>query len=466
MSKPSSVSLVKNDFSEEYLRNISLFYEFKILFFNKSYILLMFLFLICIIGFFKPIFLYFGISGFYIIFRQYKKLKHISENITLNRSIINHKIKSGKTLSFRYHIKNNSRYTTSSILLTDYTQYLNYKEKASTSSLPSIEKYDEIEFNLDVLCEAPTGKMNTGSIILEIQDELGLFTAINKFDNTQELQVICDEHQLNQNKLRRAKDSPLAGDIESAVVGHGISLFGLRDYREGDPLKLISWKKSTLEEKFLVKELEKDITRRVVFQISQEKESHMGYAVVSTWEISKAICLNLIRDYLDAYSSVSFITDDIQLKDLSGMHTLGLFEQAIFNINFRKSSNIHEKYTSSEYLSKVKPKYDKFEMEIIDHYMNPPCLYYYISASLNDIEEKVKFMSLLKAKGFKPVFVYISPVFPSQYVRKVFRPTFVYEDLFKQNDSFMKSKFVNSHIPFVVIDVQNAMGQLKVNYYE
>src|SRR5262249_10903843 len=66
-------------------------------------------------------------------------------------------------------------------------------------------------------------------------------------------------------RLKPAARSPLAGDLETQQSGSGISLYGIREYRDGGPLHSICWKKSAGGDEFFVKEFEADIRRRVAF---------------------------------------------------------------------------------------------------------------------------------------------------------------------------------------------------------
>ena len=462
------VKMVVNDFSEEYLRNISLLYEFNVMLFNKAYIVIG-LFLVCtFIGLFIKVFLWFGLAGLVVIVKQYMRMKDLRSGISLERTVSNHKVNTGEKLQIRYTVHNLTKSKTPNLLLKDYTHYLNYKHENRSFALEPIDSESHSEIETHPICEAPSGDLIMGTVQVEIQDELGLFKLKLKFEIPATLYVSNENNKLTKEEIRKAKDSPLSGDLEVAKVGHGISLFGLREYRDGDPLRLISWKKSTMEEEFLVKELENDIARRVVFQISQDGHSHMGYGASSTWELTKAIALNLIRRYLNAHSSVSLVSDEVQLKDLSGLHILGLFEKTINQMKLRKSNYIHEKYTSANYFNQIKPTEDKFEMELVEHHLSAPCLYYYITSSTEDLESKIRYMMYLKSKGFEPMFVYVSPKRSSWIVQKVFKPVFAFGSAIKAkvDEVDIKSEFINIDIPLLVVEAKTTTGKLKLERYE
>lgn len=465
--KPKSpkIEMVGLDFSEEHLRSVSTLYEFNVVFFNRAYIIFSFLVICFLIGLYSHKFLWFSLSAIIVVANQFLRLRTLVNSINLERSVSHQKVEQGSPFQIKYKISNVANLTTPYLYLKDFTHYLEYKQNQRIFVVPPLIKYEDYELTVSAQCEAPIGELRLGVIQLEVQDELGLFSFKKNFDTQLVVNVVGKDNKREEKFIRKIQDSPLVGDLEIAKVGHGLSFYGLREYREGDPLNLISWKKSTLEDEFRVKELESDISRRVVIQISQDRHLQIGYGASSTWEFSKKIALSLIYNYLSHKSSVSLVSDEIQLKDLSGNQAYVLFENAIHKMGLRETER-STYFGEGSFFENFVATENHFEMELIEYYVSPPVLYYYIAANAEDIENKLRYLLDLKRRGYEPVFIYISPVTSARVVRKTFKSSIVTNSFLNNDEYEIKDFFIRANIPVIYLEATNPSGQYKVEIYD
>lgn len=207
---------------------------------------------------------------------------------------------------------------------------------------------------------------------------------------------------------------------------------------------------------FIVKEFERDISRRVIFQISQEAASQMGYGVSSTWELAKAMTLHMISQYLLANSAVSLITEEIQLKDLSGKHMYELFEKTIHKMCLHREAG--ESLWNSRW-------HTPLETDQVHYHLKPSGLYYFISSQGHAIEEQIKNLLILKAEGFEPCFIYISPLESFQIVKKIFKPTVALKTKEVIGNRSLHEKFIRAGIPLIIVKAATSLGEYKVERY-
>ena len=212
-------------------------------------------------------------------------------------------------------------------------------------------------------------------------------------------------------KIRKLKDSPITGDLESEKRGSGISLLGVRDYVDGDPFAAICWKKSTIENDFKVKEFEAEIARKVAFVLDERKQFHLGYGASQTWELAKLFTLKMIRSYLENNSSVSLITQKLPIKDLGGKQNFRLFEQALSSIKLAEEINepdLNEVNFFDNCSSNICTfrSFDPFEL--CTHYLTPPSLTYIVAPYCeSEIDQQFQKINMLKASRLDPTMCFL-----------------------------------------------------------
>ena len=81
-------------------------------------------------------------------------------------------------------------------------------------------------------------------VVVEIRDHFGLTHRKTAIRTSGQLLVMPDVLRLSKIPIRTRRTRVYAGSIPARVGGHGVEFFGVRQYRSGDPQRLINWRAS------------------------------------------------------------------------------------------------------------------------------------------------------------------------------------------------------------------------------
>jgi uncharacterized protein (DUF58 family) len=441
----SPVQAITNDFTEDFLQQLIDVARISMKLYTRAYVMYAVIAVLIFLGLFNRPVLWCGLACLAVTLIQYYRLKNLANQLTVERRIANPDVKIGEKVRVSYLIRNLSLQAHPPFLIRDMTMYL--RSVMPVIGVPQgLPANSSLEIKIERVCEAPAGSLPLGPYLVQITDELGLFQTGLLYRDGASLRVHLGAGDSDRVDLRKAERSPLAGDLETSQSGHGISLYGVREYRDGDPLNSICWKKSAVDEGFFVKEFESDITRRAAFLLASEPGLHLGYGASSTWEVAKAHTLRLIRAYLDAQSSVSLITHSVQVKDVSGAHNAGLFESVL-----------------NRAVMEGDAQDSKSELELYSLLINPPCLLFYVVPYFPKTEATIlQRMQFLKAEGFEPSVVFVDVGDSASQVSKRFGSFLELIHQFKYDLGGAVERFRAAGVDAYVVGAQDLNGRVKV----
>ena len=154
------------------------------------------------------------------------------------------------------------------------------------------------------------GKFNLERFRLVSGDPAGLFKSIKTFNFPSDVTVfpavekITSLQRRAENTIHAANGSPLGAS------GEGREIFGLRDYRRGDPVHLVHWKVSARQRRLTVKEFESQGFRTVTIVLDTDKNFTGNDRYDNNFESLVDLAASIIHYFAEIYSEVSLITVD------------------------------------------------------------------------------------------------------------------------------------------------------------
>jgi uncharacterized protein (DUF58 family) len=120
----------------------------------------------------------------------------------------------------------------------------------------SLSPYEERIAKRYVLA-SQRGKFKLNKLKLIGGDPTGFFQHIKTFELSGELIIYpCIERLPTLEMQKKHKILSTVSGQPLSISGQGQDIFGLRDYRHGDPVRLVDWKVSARQKKLLIKEFE------------------------------------------------------------------------------------------------------------------------------------------------------------------------------------------------------------------
>jgi uncharacterized protein (DUF58 family) len=185
-------------------------------------------------------------------------------------------------------------------------------------------------------------------LLLNIQDELGLFHFRLQFELTQELEVypFLEETPLLENSL--SPEAIRFGFYEISKRGDSNLFIGTRDYRYGDPVKHINWKLSKKTQQVVVNEFEKNTNTFVTLLLDLDLKNQLGLGELSTWEWAKDLALSVCANEIGRNNMIQVLCHNIFIRFSSGPSQLTTIERHFTHHELSASdSDSHFKHLSN-----------------------------------------------------------------------------------------------------------------------
>ncbi|NOY74290.1 MAG: DUF58 domain-containing protein [Kiritimatiellaeota bacterium] len=187
----------------------------------------------------------------------------------------------------------------------------------------SAKKYDEFEIfpvkgrGVEVvdcfIVPQARGLFRIKKIKLVGGDPAGIFSRVKKFKIAAEIKIYPQTmrleslHLQSRNKIKSSTDGRTIG-----ISGDGQDIFGLREYRPGDPVRMIHWKASARQERLLVKEFESLRLDRVTILLDSHSKSVGEDEFDNNFEFLVKTAASMARHLAGLYCHLSFITFDAE----------------------------------------------------------------------------------------------------------------------------------------------------------
>ncbi|HTL10976.1 MAG TPA: DUF58 domain-containing protein [Bdellovibrionota bacterium] len=154
---------------------------------------------------------------------------------------------------------------------------------------------DETKVQVQFKADGGMGSHWAGPWTLEISDPLGLWEFEATDGRRKRIDVLPEPLVGGPEELPPSLDSVQPGENESPRLGDSQVFAGLREYRAGDSIRRIHWRRSVRVGELLVKEFERAISTEVTLFLDMDGRRHAGRGARSTWECAKDFAAALVR---------------------------------------------------------------------------------------------------------------------------------------------------------------------------
>ena len=140
-------------------------------------------------------------------------------------------------------------------------------------------------------------------------DPLGLFRRIKHFNCPGTITIFPNYTRISKMPLIiRKRRRSLTSGSPLGTAGSGQEIFGIREYRHGDPVRFIHWRASAKQRKLLVREFEDQGIKSVNIVLDIDRRSCNSGVFPENFEILVEIAASLIEYLAGIYCAVNFIT--------------------------------------------------------------------------------------------------------------------------------------------------------------
>ncbi|MCC6547548.1 DUF58 domain-containing protein [Candidatus Sumerlaeota bacterium] len=166
-------------------------------------------------------------------------------------------------------------------------------------------------------CDHRRGMYILGPVRLQAKDSLGFFSREVIIDEFSELLVYPQAVDLNEAELLGEGILAHVGLETTRRTGHSEEFLGVREYRAGDPTRLVHWKLSARHAKLIVKEFQEEMTTLVSFFIDLGKLSLVGVGDQTSVEYSIKCCASLAKHAVERGHSVQLFSISESVEHIS-----------------------------------------------------------------------------------------------------------------------------------------------------
>jgi uncharacterized protein (DUF58 family) len=142
-------------------------------------------------------------------------------------------------------------------------------------------------------------------------DPAGIFSRVKTFKIDAEIKIYPQTVRLDSLRLQsrnRIKSSTNGRAI--GISGDGQDIFGVREYRHGDPVRMIHWKASARQDRLVVKEFESMRLDRVTILLDTYSKTVGDDEFDTNFEFLVKTTASIMRHLAGMYCQLSFISFD------------------------------------------------------------------------------------------------------------------------------------------------------------
>jgi len=224
------------------------------------------------------------------------------------------KIREDDSLEIETWVKNDSFLPGFNIVLADNLSCADFKQRKKFLLIEHLAAKSFV--NLRYSCRCPMrGKYNIGPLVVYFFDPFGIFFLKKTFRIYSELYVYPQTFAIKRFPDLVKGVLPWFGIDTSRVRGDEDEFFGIREYKEGDPIKRIHWVSSARNNTLIVKQFQRQSFFRATIMFNLEKEKNFGEGKEKVAEyivkIAASICQYLAERAIDISLQVIVHADRI-----------------------------------------------------------------------------------------------------------------------------------------------------------
>jgi uncharacterized protein (DUF58 family) len=234
----------------------------------------------------------------------------VAKNITVSRET-KEKCIAGQTINVTINIKNKGAFPLFNIYTEDLTEDIS-DEKSKTTFLEYLPKKSSHKFIYELYCRK-RGKYYLGPVNIYFFDILGMISFKRQYPVYSTLYVYPKTFGISRFPPLKKGNLPWFGVETRRTSGDEDEFFGLREYRQGDPIKKIHWFSTAKKGKLIVKEFQKISFYRASILFTLNKEENIGTAEESVGEYIINIASSLAKYLIEKDVSLELMAHAEQL---------------------------------------------------------------------------------------------------------------------------------------------------------
>lgn len=171
--------------------------------------------------------------------------------------------------------------------------------------------------NLKYSCYCPQrGRYDLGPLAVYFFDPLGLFFLKRTYNLYSELYVYPKTFKIQRFPTLVKGILPWFGIETTRVSGDEDEFYGVREYKEGDPIKRIHWLSSARKNELIVKQFQRQSFSRATIMFNLEKDKNFGEGKDSVAEYTIKIAASVAKYLMERDVSLEIIAHTGEISHL------------------------------------------------------------------------------------------------------------------------------------------------------
>jgi uncharacterized protein (DUF58 family) len=278
-----------------------------------------------LLGIFWPIFWGIGLSNLGLLVFLYFKTARLAEGITVKR-VVPGSAREQEMIEVQYEISNQTGFEFNDLHFYEEFDGLQAGRMLVTCHRP-IPAQTRFTLKQKIQLDGGMGIKTFQPIRIYVRDPLGIFEFPVKFLQTSEIEV---HPRLEPTPSLKTSISPEAIDFgfyEINKRGDSNLFIGTREYRHGDPVRMINWKLSQKFKKVVVNEFEKNTSSYVTLLMDLCLNTQLGSGELSTWEMAKDLALSIAANEIRKNNHIQVVSHNLYIPFASGKSQFNAIEK-------------------------------------------------------------------------------------------------------------------------------------------
>lgn len=194
------------------------------------------------------------------------------------------------------------------------------------------------------------GEFEISKVLLSSTDRMGIHVFSVEVPLDAKITVLPEQGEVSKVTVDRAGASLHTGEIEVRLAGSSPNFLGLRDFRVGDSIKNIDWKRSANREELITKEFEHFSSTDVTVFIDNVAAGHSAFENESSFETMRDAVLAVVRTLIRQNFRVSLISEGIEVMKGAGNKHLDYLTDVVTKMPLVESGDICRTIKDHAYL--------------------------------------------------------------------------------------------------------------------
>lgn len=248
------------------------------------------------------------LSLLWVIFEYFFARIHLIRQVTS-------KLEEEDILDIKVNILNKGFLPVSNLIVEDYLPCASDQERYKPNHLEYLAPASLK--TLQYSCKCPQrGRYKIGGLSVYFFDPLGLLFLKKKYNIYSELYVYPKVFAIKNFLPLRKGVLPWFGIGTSRFSGEDDEFYGIREYKEGDPIKKIHWISSARKNALIVKQFQRQVFYRASIMFSLEKARNYGQGKESIVEYTIKLAASIARYLVSQNISLEMIAHAQELVHL------------------------------------------------------------------------------------------------------------------------------------------------------